>query len=234
MMRIFTSIQSNFRKKVKGFSLLELLISISLLGLVMSLLYGAFFQISNSSLKVKATLETRQELRLLMKMVLDDLQNVQYLKHFAESGTNNTQQLETGLIVEHQLGPENTETGKLEEVSQIYFHSAVKSRFYPNEKERDPELHEVSYTLTENPDTKVWQFIRREDFYLDGNIREGGKSYVLSEAVLGLSCYYWKVKLRSQEEVTRKNGQMNGILMKRIVLEELPLENRFACLVQSS
>ena len=183
MMRIFTSIQSNFRKKVKGFSLLELLISISLIGLVMSLLYGAFFQISNSSLKVKATLETRQELRLLMKMVLDDLQNVQYLKHFAKSGTNNTQQLETGLIVEHQLGPENSETGELEEVSQIYFHSAVKSRFYPNEKERDPELHEVSYTLTENPDTKVWQFIRREDFYLDGNIREGGKSYVLSEAV---------------------------------------------------
>ena len=85
MMQIFTSNGNKFRKTQQGFSLLELLISIALLGLVMSLLYGAFFQISNSSLQVKSTLETRQELRLLMKMVLDDLQNVQFLKHFAES-----------------------------------------------------------------------------------------------------------------------------------------------------
>ena len=65
--------------------MLELLISVALLGLVMSLLYGAFFQISNSSLQVNATLETRQELRLLMKMVLDDLQSIKYLKYFADS-----------------------------------------------------------------------------------------------------------------------------------------------------
>ena len=183
MMRIFTSIQIKVRKIKRGFSLLELLISIALLGLVMSLLYGAFFQISNSSLKVKSTLETRQELRLLMKMVLDDLQNVQYLKHYAESGQSEISQRETGLIAEIKLGPENAETGVLEEVSSIYFHTAIKSRFYPEEKERDPELHEVAYTLDENPDTKTWEFIRREDFYLDGNLREGGKSYVLSEAV---------------------------------------------------
>jgi len=183
MMQIFTSIRIKFRKTQSGFSLLELLISIALLGLVMSLLYGAFFQISNSTLQVKSTLETRQELRLLMKMVLDDLQNVQYLKHFAESGQSTIPRRESGLIAETKLGPENTDTGELEEVSSLYFHTAVKSRFYPEEKEQDPELHEVSYTMQENLDTKTWEFNRREDFYLDGNIREGGKSYVLSEAV---------------------------------------------------
>lgn len=149
----------------------------------MSLLYGAFFQISNSSLQVKSTLEIRQELRLLMKMVLDDLQNVQYLKHFAESGQSTGQQRESGIIVESKLGPENPETGGLEEVSSLYFHTAAKSRFYPEEKEQDPELHEVSYTMQKNLDTKTWEFVRREDFYLDNNLREGGKSYVLSEAV---------------------------------------------------
>ena len=149
----------------------------------MSLLYGAFFQISNSSLQVKSTLETRQELRLLMKMVLDDLQNVQFLKHFAESGQSTNQQRESGMIAEIKLGPENPETGGLEEVSSLYFHTAAKSRFYPEEKEQDPELHEVSYTMQENLDTKTWEFVRREDFYLDNNLREGGKSYVLSETV---------------------------------------------------
>ena len=37
----------------KAFSLLELLVSITLLALVSALIYGAFFQVSNSSLKVK-------------------------------------------------------------------------------------------------------------------------------------------------------------------------------------
>ena len=182
-MRIFTSILNNGQNNKPGFSLLELLISVALLGLVMSLLYGAFFQISNSSLQVNATLETRQELRLLMKMVLDDLQSIKYLKHFADSSQSTIQQRETGLIAERKLGPENPDTGELEEVTSIYFHTVIKTRFYPEEKERDPELHEVGYSLEENQDTKTWEFVRREDFYLDGNIREGGKSYILSEAV---------------------------------------------------
>lgn len=183
MMQIFTSIPNNARINNSGFSLLELLISVVLLGLVMSLLYGAFFQISNSSIQVKSTLNTRQELRLLMKIVLDDLQSVQYLKHFSSAVQSKSLRRETGLIAERKLGPENTETGELEEVSSIYFHTSIKSRFYPDEKDHDPELHEVGYSLEENPDTKIWEFIRREDFYLDDNLREGGKSYVLSEAV---------------------------------------------------
>ena len=175
----------------------------------MSLLYGAFFQISNSSLQVKSTLETRQELRLLMKMVLDDLQNVQFLKHFAESGQSTSQQRESGMIAEIKLGPENPETGGLEEVSSLYFHTAAKSRFYPEEKEQDPELHEVSYTMQENLDTKTWEFVRREDFYLDNNLREGGKSYVLSETVTKFELLLLERETRlagggNQEEWTRE------------------------------
>ena len=209
MMQIFTSNGNKFRKTQHGFSLLELLISIALLALVMSLLYGAFFQISNSSLQVTSTLEKRQELRLLMKMVLDDLQNVQYLKHFTESLQSTIQQRESGMIVDSKLGPENPETGELEEVSSLYFHTAVKSRFYPEEKEHDPELHEVSYTMQENLDTKNWEFIRREDFYLDNNLREGGKSYVLSEAVIGFELLLLESEVAlsgggSQEEWTRE------------------------------
>ena len=110
MMRIFTSIPNNARINNSGFSLLELLISIVLRGLVMSLLYGAFLQISNSSIQVKSTLNTRQELRLLMKIVLDDLQSVQYLKHFSSAVQSKSLRRETGLIAERKLGPENTET----------------------------------------------------------------------------------------------------------------------------
>ena len=76
--------KSEFSIGRKAFSLLELLVSITLLGLVSALIYGAFFQVSNSSLKVKESLSQSNELRLLMKMVLDDLQAVQYLEHFVK------------------------------------------------------------------------------------------------------------------------------------------------------
>ncbi|MBC8260106.1 MAG: prepilin-type N-terminal cleavage/methylation domain-containing protein [SAR324 cluster bacterium] len=183
-MQQFTSTPNDLNLKTAGFSLLELLISVALLGLVMSLIYGAFFQISNSSIKIQTTLQDRQELRLLMKTVLDDLQNIRYLKHFADSGQSTMQQRETGLIAERKLGPENPDSGELEEVSSIFFHTAVKNRFYPEEKARDPELHEVAYSLEMDSTAKSWEFYRREDFYLDNNLREGGISYALSESVI--------------------------------------------------
>ena len=166
-----------------GLSILELLISVTLLGLVMSVLYAAFFQMSNSSLKVQSTIDARQELRLLMKIVLDDLQKIRYLKHFAESNQNENQQRETGLIGDQDLGPENPDTGQLEYVTHVDFHTAIKSRFFPEASDHDPELHEVGYSMQKNPDTKKWEFIRREDFYVDNNLREGGKYHVLSEEV---------------------------------------------------
>ena len=150
MMQIFMSIRIRLQNTKNGFSLLDLLISIALLGLVMSILFRAFFQISNSSMQVISSLETRQELRLLMKIVLDDLQNVQYLKNFVESGQNTIPRRESGLIVVSKKGPQNLETGEQEEVSVVFFHTAVKSRFYPDEKENDPEIHEVSYSIQEN------------------------------------------------------------------------------------
>jgi len=183
MMQIFTSNPSNAKPLKAGFSILELLISVTLIGLVISVLYASFFQISNSTIKVQSTLDARQELRLLMKIVLDDLQKIRYLEKFADSDQSETQLRETGLIADRNLGPENPDTGQIEEVSTIDFHTAIVSRFFPEENYRDPGLHEVSYSLQENPDTKIWEFIRREDFYIDKNLREGGKYNVLSEEV---------------------------------------------------
>jgi len=184
MMRTFTSNPNKVRHLNSGFSILELLISVTLLGLVMSVLYAAFFQISNSSLKVQSSLDARQELRLLMKIVLDDLQKVRYLKHFAESDQSETLQRDTGLIATRNLGPENPDTGQIEEVTKIDFHTSIKSRFFPEGNSRDPGLHEVSFSMQENPDIKRWEFIRREDFYIDNNLSEGGKYHVLSEEVI--------------------------------------------------
>ena len=163
----------------EAFSLIELLVSITLLGLVTALIYGAFFQVSNSSLKVKTSLSQSQELRLLMKMVLDDLQAVQYLENFV--GDEETTS-DTGIISELVLGPESSE------VSQIDFHAAVPSRFYRDielvREGMDPLLHEIGYRLELDTARDVWQFKRREDFYIDADLQEAGREQVLSESVI--------------------------------------------------
>ena len=104
----------------------------------MAIIYAAFFQISNSSLKVQSTLDARQELRLLMKIVLDDIQKIRFLKNFADSDPSNAEKRETGLIAERKLGPENPDTGQIEEVTRIDFHTAIGPLF-SDENYRDQE-----------------------------------------------------------------------------------------------
>ena len=119
-----------------------------------------------------------------MKMVLDDLQNVQYLKHFAESGQSPIPRRESGLIVESKLGPENAETGELEEISSIYFHTAVKSRFYPEEKEQE---------LMKKIDKKYWIDIN-DTFVMYGQNICKPISPMCDVCKIKKSCKYYKTK----------------------------------------
>jgi len=162
-----------------GFSLIELLVSITLLSLVISLLYSAFFQISDHSLKVKSSLQGRQELRLLMKIVLDDLQSVRYLEHLNLSGQNKLK--ETG------ISAIRVSASNRDEASSIAFHAAIPTRFFQDIEEvrqgKDPQLHEVGYFLEQDPGMETWNLIRREDFYIDDSLWEGGRTHVISSAI---------------------------------------------------
>ena len=67
-----------------------------------------------------------------MKIVLDDLQSVQYLKTLLRRCFKaNLCDERLDWIAERKLGPENTETGELEEVSSIYFHTSNQVTFLP-------------------------------------------------------------------------------------------------------
>lgn len=163
----------------KGFSLLELLVAIALLSTLLILLYNAFFQISDSTQKVTESLKAEQELRLLMKIVLDDLQAVEYLGHWAAERDEDIV-YHSGILSKRIPGPDETP------VSFVQFHTASPTRFFPEAiaLQKDPELHEVEYFLKFDPFAQTWLFIRREDFYVDDDISEGGLEQTLSESVV--------------------------------------------------
>jgi type II secretion system protein J len=152
-----------------GFTLVELLVSLALLSLVLVLVYGAFGQISRGALEQTERLTERQELRLLLRIVADDLQSAQWLARYREQGEG----LKTGIIASiHREGSA--------EFSTLSFHAAQPARFHRrNVLERDPGLHEVGYQVRWEEDGERLELVRREDYYLDDDLEEGGLTVVL-------------------------------------------------------
>lgn len=158
----------------RGFTLIELLVAVALLGLVLSLAYTAFFQVSRSAGDLQQRLTERQELRLLLRMVADDLASVQYLDEWTTGGRS------SGLIADVERVQE-------EEFTTVDFHAAGPTRFFRQVDEaRDPGLHEVGYRVAPSQDRQRLLLVRREDFYLDDDLRGGGSEdleVVLAERV---------------------------------------------------
>jgi type II secretory pathway pseudopilin PulG len=183
--------------------LLELLVSLAILGLLVTLLYGGFSQISRYSLDVQQSLSARQELRLLMKMVLDDLQSVQYFeKLIALNGDANdgVSTFETGIKATLLDGPDGPETA-----TSMHFHIARSASFFPEWREQDPGIHEVGYRLKMNDENGSWELLRREDFYVDTALDEGGREYVLTDRVRVFEVEFLEQEIQLADGGTQEN-----------------------------
>jgi len=156
-----------------GFTLIELLAALAILSLVLTLAYGSFFQISGAAIGLKGELEDQQELRLLLKMIADDLQSARYLANFAaKQGTKPANP--TGIIAKVRF------VGK-SEFSYIDFHAATESRFFRQRPpELDPGLHEIGYSVQEDTAANTINLVRREDYYLNSDMQQGGVSVILT------------------------------------------------------
>ena len=156
-----------------GFTLVEMLISMTLLSLVMTLVYTSFGQVSTRALAMRDLLTEQQELRLLMRLVSDDIAAAQWLSRFSEKSN----QLRTGIIAD-------TQTLQGEEFTRIRFHAARPARFHRRlPPGMDPALHEVEYFVRPARDGDTLEMVRREDFYLDDDMDDGGLSVVVAENI---------------------------------------------------
>ena len=158
-----------------GFSLIELLVAIVILSLVLGIVYQSFATISIHAERETARLAERQDLRMLLNLVANELQAVQHLKWFSEGGYG------TGIRAETTLEG-------VKDFSRMDFHAAVAARFHRTVKrELDPTLHELGYSIRPaHPDGREGEglvLVRREDFYVDDDMRAGGLSVVLADRI---------------------------------------------------
>jgi prepilin-type N-terminal cleavage/methylation domain-containing protein len=154
-----------------GFTLLELLVAIGLLATILALVFGAFSQISGGASSVQNQVDDQQSLRFLVALIADDLAAAQHLPELAKRN------LPTGIVGKREYVANGQYT-------RIDFHAAVPARFNRQiAPEQDPELHEIGYRMRQSKDRQKLELARREDFYLDDDLAEGGIEAPLADNV---------------------------------------------------
>lgn len=153
--------------------MIEMLVSMVLLSIVLTLVYGGFGQISDGARRMTFDLTEGQELRLLLRMVTDDLQSAQWLKRYFEKGVG----FSTGIDADTRFEQDK-------DFSVISFHAATTTRFFREvSAQSDPGLHEVGYRVLKAEEGETLNLVRREDYYLDNDMKEGGRNVVLAEGI---------------------------------------------------
>ena len=162
------------KESPRGFTLIELLVSLVLLSVVLVLVYGGFSQISEGARRQTFDLTEGQELRLLLRLVADDLQSAQWLEYYEKKTDVD---VSTGIVADTVF-----EQGK--DFSSLNFHTATATRFFRElPPETDPGLHEVGYTVRKEEEGDRLNLERREDFYIDSDLEHGGRTTVLAEGI---------------------------------------------------
>ncbi len=170
-----------------GFTLMELLIALSLFSAIAGILMSSFFQFNRQANRMESILKLRQELRILERIIRNDVQSVVYLHEFMKDSGQDYDNRKSGIYgIDEGTGTSSSD--------QIHMHVNAPSRFQRTlQTRRDPELHEVSYFLEESDGGK-FQFKRREEFYIDTDITEGGRSIVhtLSHHIISFDVKYYR------------------------------------------
>ena len=148
--------------KLRGFSLLEVLVAVSLLALVLTAVFQGFVNFSRNSDKTKEIFFLQRDLISLKKLIEDDFNNIIFLESFTKDFPGNSPQFISGIQGDNKLiGPHNTD--------QIFMHLQRDSLSF-NEISflEDPKLHEVGYFVALNSEKEgIYQLYRSEQYYID-------------------------------------------------------------------
>ncbi|MBU2644189.1 prepilin-type N-terminal cleavage/methylation domain-containing protein [bacterium] len=173
--------------KQNGFTLLELMLTLTLFAAVMGLVMNLFFQFKDQTNRFDSILDLRQESRILEHLLRQDLQSAVYLANFMKPSPDGDDGRQSGIVgVDEQIGDRAAD--------RLHLHVNRLTRFHRGlALEKDPEIHEVSYYLEETTDNRL-QFKRREQFYVDIDITEGDGSIVhaLSDHVVAFDLQYYR------------------------------------------
>ena len=161
----------------RGFTLLEIILAVTILALVGTMIYGGFSQTALNKARVEEDVDHSRIVHMTLERMARELTMAFVSTHVNPS--LDLRYMNTGFI-----GKDGADEDRID------FTSFSHRRLYRNAKESDQ--NEISYFVTEHPDDPdVKVLARREQNRIDEDPRTGGKSQILLEHVEGFNLEYF-------------------------------------------
>ncbi len=180
-----------------GFTLIEVLVSIFIGAIVLSVLYASFFQIISAKEAVESELEFYHEARVILALLREDL----------------TTAYPRGMVYSQIGGPKyDFFTGKVEGKNSSVTFISFSDRQVLNSTGSDQA--QISYYLQPIPDSDLFSLVRVEDPLFGSD--SGGVRYPISERIVEFNLAY--MASDEGEFVKEWNSSQSGSLPKAVEL----------------
>jgi general secretion pathway protein J len=165
----------------RGFTLLEVILAVSILALVGTMIYGGFSQTALNKARVEEDVDHSRIVHIALERMTREL-----MMAFVSTHLNPSPELRSWYTA--FIGKDNGREDRID------FTSFSHRRLYRNAKESDQ--NEISYFVTEHPDDPdIDVLARREQNRIDDDPRRGGKSQILVENVEEFNVEYYDPQL---------------------------------------
>jgi general secretion pathway protein J len=161
----------------RGFTLLEVILAVTIFALVGTMIYGGFSQTALNKARVEEDVDHSRIVHMALERMARELTMAFVSTHANPSP--DLRVIETAFI-----GSDHGNDDRID------FTSFSHRRLYRNARESDQ--NEISYFVTEHPDDPGMQVLaRREQNRIDDDPRRGGKSQILVENVKEFNLEYF-------------------------------------------
>ena len=161
----------------RGFTLLEVILAVTILALVGTMIYGGFSQTALNKARVEKDVDHSRVVHMALERMVRELTMAFVSTHVNPS-------LDLRVVNTAFIGKDNGRDDRID------FTSFSHRRLYRNARESDQ--NEVSYFIAPHPDDPdVNVLARREQSRIDEDPRKGGKSQILVEGVEEFNVEYY-------------------------------------------
>jgi len=161
----------------RGFTLLEIILAVSVLALVGTMIYGGFSQTALNKARIEEDVDHSRIIHMALERMARELTMAFVSTHVNPS-------LDLRVVETAFIGKDHAKEDRID------FTSFSHRRLYRNAPESDQ--NEISYFVTEHPDDPGMQVLaRREQNRIDDDPRRGGKSQILVENVEEFNLEYF-------------------------------------------
>lgn len=209
-----------WRRRPRGLTLVEIMLSVVIVSMILAVIGMIIFDVMSKKREVEQNLRAQLVGPAILRLIATDLEatfvhNLEGLAEDEEDGENGGGGSSSGSAsnptpqasrVDYFVG--KSQGNSFDSQDSLHFVTSVDSKLRIGNKQSD--ITEVGYFLRRHPEyAGLYTLYRREDFHVDRNPTQGGKSIKIYDRVVGLQFRYYKRPTNQSEREAITNGTVD-------------------------